>query len=94
MNTSSFARDTCARFHKARTTAVLSPLRSGSVANATINPWRASGVTRVVMARCRLSYVQRWGKQRKALLPASKRQDNTGLVAWEPQMAMSTLSWR
>ena len=42
----------------------------------------------------RQSYVETWGRRRNALLPASKRRDNTGPVALEPPMAMFTPSWR
>ena len=55
VKTTSLARDTRAGPHGARTTAVSSPLRSGSVTDATAAPWRASGVTRVLMARSRRS---------------------------------------
>ena len=51
VKTTSLARDTRAGPHRAHTTAVSSPLRSGSVTDATATPWRASGVTRVLMAR-------------------------------------------
>ena len=50
VNTTSLARDTCAGPHMARTTAVSSPRKAGSVTDATATPWRASGVTRVLMA--------------------------------------------
>ena len=73
---------------------VSNPRRSGSVTDATTTPWRASGVIRVLMARSRRSYVERWGKRRRALRPASRRRDSTGPVALEPPMGTSTPSWR
>ena len=44
-----------ARGSGARTTAVSSPRRLGSVADATSTPWSAGGVTGVLMARSRRS---------------------------------------
>ena len=49
----SLVRDMRACPHRARTTAVSSPLKLGSVTGATATPWRASGVTRVLIARSR-----------------------------------------
>ena len=51
----SLARDKHVAPHRARTTAVSSPRRSGSVTDATATPWSASGVTSVPVARSRRS---------------------------------------
>ena len=51
----SLARDRRVAPHRARTTAVSSPHRSGSVTDATATPWSASGVTSVLIARSRRS---------------------------------------
>ena len=78
--------------HRARTTAVSTSRRSGSVTDATATPWSASGVTSVLMARSRRSYVERWGRERRALHPASSHRDNGGPATLEPPMAMLTPS--
>ena len=53
VKTTYLARDTRGGPHRARTTAVSSPLRSGSVTDATATSWGPSGVTRVLMVRSR-----------------------------------------
>ena len=51
----SLAPDTRASPHRARTTAVSRPRKSGSITGARATPWRANEVTRVLMARSRRS---------------------------------------